>query len=80
MNVVVAEYSLQNIFAPFAIYSMTALRETTITVINAEYVGLQTTRNIDTATFATRVLFTLEREISRTFAERTCSTTSAPSA
>jgi hypothetical protein len=77
MNVVVAEYSLQNIFAPFAICSMTALRETTITAKNAEYVGLQTTRNIDTATFATRVLLIA---ISRTFAERMCSTTSAPSA
>jgi hypothetical protein len=67
MNVVVAEYSLQNIFVPFVICLMIALRETTITAINAEYVALQTMRNTDTAMFATRVLLIL---INRTFVER----------
>ena len=65
---------------PFAICLTIESREIIITVINAEFVALQTTRNIDTAMFVTRVLLTLEREISRTFAERTCSTTSVPSA
>lgn len=35
-------YSLRNIFAPFVNYLTTALKETTIIAINAEYVVLQT--------------------------------------
>ncbi len=73
MNVVVAEYNLQNIFAPFAICLMIALREITIIAINAEYVVLQTMRNIDTVTYVTRVLLIL---INRIFVERMHSTTS----
>jgi hypothetical protein len=77
MNASNVEYNLQNIFAQFAICLMIASREIIIIVINVEYVVLQMTRNIDTATFATRVLL---MAISRTFAERTYFTTSAPSA
>jgi ArsR family metal-binding transcriptional regulator len=80
MNVVVAEYNLQNIFAPFAICLTIESREIIITVINAEFVALQTMRNIDTAMFVTRVLLTLEREINRTFAERMRSIMSVPCA
>jgi len=67
MNARDAEYNLQNIFAQFVICLTTALKETTFTAINAEYVGLQTMRNTDTATFATRAL--LIHSINRTFAE-----------
>jgi hypothetical protein len=77
MNAWNVEYNLQNIFAQFVIYLMIASREIIIIVINAEYVVLQMTRNIDTATFATRVLL---MAISRTFVERIYFTTSAPSA
>jgi hypothetical protein len=77
MNAVTVEYNLQNIFAPFVIYLMTALKEITITVISAEYVVLQTTKNTDTVTFAIRALLIA---ISHTFAERIYFKTSVPSA
>ncbi len=69
MNAPGAEYNLQNIFAQLVICLMTALRETIFTAINAEYVGLQTMKNIYTATFAIRALSTA---ICRTFVERMC--------
>jgi hypothetical protein len=49
-NALTVAYSLRNIFAPFVNYLTTALKETTIIAINAEYVVLQTMKGTDTDT------------------------------
>jgi hypothetical protein len=75
-NALTVAYSLRNIFAPFVNYLTTALKETTIIAINAEYVVLQTMKGTDTVTFAKRVSLIA---ISRTFAERMYFIMSVPS-